>query len=65
MARNAIPTAYRPRLWPKLTAFMLTAFLLLVAIRDPVEAAHWLRGAAQVLATVVDSISEFGRKANG
>ena len=43
MARNAIPTAYRSRLWPKAVVCLVMAFLLLLALRNPIEAAHWLR----------------------
>ncbi|NKQ54984.1 hypothetical protein HFP15_19045 [Amycolatopsis sp. K13G38] len=65
MARNAIPTAYRPRLWPKVVSGLVMALLLLLAVRNPVEAAHWLRATAQGLATMVDGIAEFTRKLNG
>lgn len=65
MARNSIPAAYRSRLLPRVVAALVVTFLLFVAVRNPVEAAHWLRGAVQGLGTVVDGIAEFGRKLNG
>lgn len=46
---------------PKLVGFAAIGALLLVMVKDPVEAAAWLRVAGRLLLALIDGIGQFLR----
>lgn len=46
---------------PKLLGLLVVALLLTFMVKNPVEAATWLRGAAQVAGAVIEGIGTFMR----
>lgn len=61
MAKNAFPLKTGGGTVPKLIGWLVVGGLLVLIVKDPIDAASWAHGLAGLIGTAIDSMATFLR----